>query len=120
VATLRTTLRRQRALRRPPGEPVPFGSRADDGRRSCAINSPIGAILLEDMTLLDVAGIVVLFVVIGIPLIWLKARIVSSGELSREWGTPDDDDARAEIESIFPGATKPLEPGEERPISRKG
>lgn len=38
-----------------------------------------------------------------------KARIVSSGELSREWGMPDDDEARAEIERIFPGATWPLD-----------
>ena len=50
-------------------------------------------------------------------MIWLKARLVSSGELSQAWGMPDDDDAKAEIESIFPGATKPLGEGEGRPDS---
>jgi hypothetical protein len=67
------------------------------------------------MTLLDVAGIVAVFVVIVVPLLWLKARMVSSGELAQEWGEPDEEDAKAEIEHIFPGATKPLAEGEERP-----
>jgi hypothetical protein len=69
------------------------------------------------MTIAEAAGIVVIFVVVIVPLMWLKGRIVSSGELSQEWGMPDDDDAKAEIESIFPGATKPLEDGEKRPDS---
>jgi hypothetical protein len=42
---------------------------------------------------------------------------VSSGELAQEWGEPDEEDAKAEIESIFPGATKPLADGEGRPRS---
>jgi hypothetical protein len=69
------------------------------------------------MTLLDVAGIIAVFVVIVVPLVWLKARIVSSGELAQEWGEPDEADAKADIEAIFPGATKPLAEGEERPRS---
>ncbi|HEY6468593.1 MAG TPA: hypothetical protein VI434_02385 [Candidatus Dormibacteraeota bacterium] len=69
------------------------------------------------MTLLDVAGIVAVFVVIVIPLLWLKARIVSSGELGQEWGEPDEADAKADIEAVFPGATEPLAESEERPRS---
>ena len=70
------------------------------------------------MSLLDLAGIVAVFVVIVVPLVWLKARIVSSGELAQEWGEPDEEDAKAEIEAIFPGATKPLAEGEQRPRAR--
>jgi len=57
---------------------------------------------------LEWVGVIAVVIVVGVPLIWLKARIVSSGELSQEWGMPDDEDAKAEIERIFPGATKPL------------
>jgi hypothetical protein len=63
---------------------------------------------------LEVLGILAIFVVVVVPLVWLKARIVSSGELGQEWGEPDEADAKAEIESIFPGATKPWAEGEER------
>jgi hypothetical protein len=69
------------------------------------------------MSVLVVAGIVAIFVIIGVPLIWLKARVVTSGELSQAWGMPDDADAKAEIESIFPGATAPLADDQERPQS---
>jgi hypothetical protein len=68
---------------------------------------------LEDVSAPEVAGIIAVFVLIVVPLVWLKARVVSSGELSQAWGMPDDEDAKAEIESIFPGATKPL--GNEEP-----
>jgi hypothetical protein len=72
---------------------------------------------LEDMSLPEIAGIIAVFGLIVVRLAWLKARIVSSGELSQAWGMPDDEDAKAEIESIFPGATKPLGEGGERPDS---
>jgi hypothetical protein len=66
---------------------------------------------------LEAAGILAIVLLIVVPLVWLKARIVSSGELAQEWGEPDEEDAKAEIESIFPGATKPLADGQERPRS---
>jgi hypothetical protein len=69
------------------------------------------------MSLPEIAGIIAIFVLIVVPLVWLKARIASSGELSQAWGMLDDEGAKAEIESIFPGATKPLGEGEKRPDS---
>lgn len=56
-----------------------------------------------------IAGTVALAIAL-LFVLWLKARVVSSGELSREWGMQDDAEAKAEIERISPGAThKPLE-----------
>ncbi len=41
--------------------------------------------------------------------IWLAARPSRNGTLAQAWGQLDDDEAKQEIESIFPGATKPVE-----------
>ncbi len=41
--------------------------------------------------------------------LWLKTRPVRNGTLGQAWGMRDGDEARAEIESIFPGATRPIE-----------
>jgi hypothetical protein len=42
--------------------------------------------------------------------LWLAARPSRNGTLAQEWGQLDDDEAREEIESVFPGATKPPKP----------
>lgn len=55
-----------------------------------------------------IAGTVALAIAL-LFVLWLKARVVSSGQLSREWGMQGDAEAKAEIERISPGATKPLE-----------
>jgi hypothetical protein len=60
------------------------------------------------MSALEWVGVIAVVIVVGVPLVWLKARVVSSGELSQAWGMPDDEDAEAEIERVFPGTTKPL------------
>lgn len=62
---------------------------------------------------IELVGLIVVVLAL-IPVVWLKARIVRSGELAQEWGLPEDDDARAEIERIFPGATKPSPKDEPR------
>jgi len=42
--------------------------------------------------------------------LWLAARPSRNGTLAQAWGQLDDDEAKQEIESVFPGATKPGEP----------
>ncbi len=53
-------------------------------------------------------------VLLGVPavvgVIWLRTRPMRNGTLSQAWGQPDDEDARAEIERIFPGSTDSGEP----------
>jgi hypothetical protein len=45
--------------------------------------------------------------------LWLAARPSRNGTLAQAWGQLDDDEAKQEIESVFPGATKPAEtPGD--------
>lgn len=54
---------------------------------------------------------VLLGVVATVGVLWLKTRPVRNGTLAQAWGLPEDDEARAEIESIFPGATRPCDEG---------
>jgi hypothetical protein len=49
--------------------------------------------------------------IIGV--LWLAARPSRNGTLAQAWGQLDDDEATQEIESVFAGATKPVEtPGD--------
>jgi hypothetical protein len=49
--------------------------------------------------------------VIGV--LWFAARPSRNGTLAQAWGQLDDDEAKQEIESVFPGATEPLGPPSE-------
>ena len=41
--------------------------------------------------------------------IWLAARPSRTGALAQAWGQLDDDEAKQEIEQVFPGATEPVD-----------
>jgi hypothetical protein len=41
--------------------------------------------------------------------IWLGARPSRTGALAQAWGQLDDDEAKQEIEQVFPGATQPVD-----------
>jgi hypothetical protein len=62
------------------------------------------------VTVLTVAATVVIAGGGVIAALWLAARPSRNGTLAQAWGQLDDDEAKEEIESVFPGATKPVEP----------
>jgi hypothetical protein len=57
------------------------------------------------MSVLTIAGAVVLGGGGIIGALWLAARPSRDGTLAQAWGQLDDDEAKQEIESVFPGAT---------------
>jgi hypothetical protein len=62
---------------------------------------------------MNVVTIVVTVVVAGLAAlgaIWIAARPSRDGTLARAWGQLDDDEARDEIESVFPRATHAVDP----------
>jgi len=63
--------------------------------------------------LIDVVAALVVIIPLAGLYIWWQARIVRTGSLGREWGTRDEDEAREEMERLFPGSTR--EPTPERP-----
>jgi hypothetical protein len=61
---------------------------------------------------MNVIAIVSTVVLAGLGIIgaiWLAARPSRNGTLAQAWGQLDDDEAKQEIESVFPGATKPID-----------
>jgi hypothetical protein len=62
------------------------------------------------MSVLTIAATVVIGGVGIIGALWLAARPSRSGTLAQAWGQLDDDEAKQEIESVFPGATKAATP----------
>lgn len=61
---------------------------------------------------MSVIAIVVTALLAGAALcgaIWLAARPSRTGALAQAWGQLDDDEAKQEIEQVFPGATEPVD-----------
>jgi hypothetical protein len=61
---------------------------------------------------MNVIAIVSTVVLAGLGIIgaiWLAARPSRNGTLAQAWGQLDDDEAKQEIESVFPGATTPID-----------
>ncbi len=62
------------------------------------------------MSILPIALTIIVAVPALIGAIWIAARPSRNGALAQEWGQLDDDEAKEEIEAVFPGATEPRDP----------
>lgn len=65
------------------------------------------------MTVLTIVATVLIASGGLIAALWFAARLSRNGTLAQAWGQLDDDEARQEIESVFPGTTKPPVPPSE-------